>query len=378
MRNTDFTANRLSPLGATALVLMAAFATGLLGGCEQGEKSPSAPEQQRHVSATVMTTAPENLPVLARFPGSVITSDQVGISSRVMGYVRSINVHEGQSVQKGEILLTIDPTDVMGGISQAQAGVEKARAALNDAKSNFDRFKSLYAQHAVPKQRFEQMQTAYQVAQSNYTAAKAALKQAKAQLDYAKIKAPFAGTITSRSVDPGQLAYPSQPLLMLQSSGHRQIKVQVNGQAYAALKPNEAIQVSYNDANGVAHHFSGAVERMVEASDPVTHTHTVKIGVPDDIDLRSGNYVEVAIRVAEKQGIALPLAAIHHRAGLAGVFVVDANGQAWFRLVRLGSVNGNDKQVVLSGVDAGEKVVVQSNGRLENGVYIDQDKQAAS
>lgn len=353
------------------LTLALALILPALAGCGQQEQQSKAPAAEpHHIKAQTTTVQLHDLPVLARFPGSVITSDQVGISSRMMGYVRSIEVHEGQSVQKGQVLLTIDPTDVVGGIDQAKAGVAKARAALTDAKANFERFRSLYKQNAVPKQRFEQMETAYRVAQSNYTAAQAALKQAEAQLDYAKIRAPFSGTITSRNVDPGQLAFPGKPLLMLQSGGHRQVQVQVNDQAYATLKPDENVSVTYTDFNGKQHTFAGPVERMVAAADPVTHTHMVKIGVPEDVDLRSGNYVSVAIKVAVKQGVELPPSAVHHRAGLTGVFVVDKAGRAWFRLVRTGAVNA-DGQVILAGLDPGERVVVNASDRLENGVYID-------
>jgi len=380
LRTNNANSNLGRRLPRLGLTLAAALILPAIAGCGQEEPAhKAAATEQLHIKAQTTTVQMKKLPVLAHFPGSVITSDQVGISSRMMGYVRSIEVHEGQSVKKGQVLLTIDPTDVVGGIDQAKAGVSKAKAALSDAKANFERFKSLYDQKAVPKQRFEQMQTAYRVAQSNYAAAQAALKQAEAQLDYAKIRAPFAGTITSRSVDPGQLAYPSKPLLMLQSGGHRQIQVQVNDQAYATLKPDEQVQVTYTDFNGKDHGFTGPVERMVAASDPVTHTHTVKIGVPDDVDLRSGYYVTVTIRVTSKQGIELPPSAIHHRAGLTGVFVVDKAGRAWFRLVRTGSVNAHGR-VILAGLDAGERVVVNASDRLENGVYIDspQGQQDAS
>ncbi len=362
---TRATARRLALLLASALLVPA------ISGCKQEDQGhATSMAEARHIKAQIATVQMQSLPVLARFPGSVITADQVGISSRITGYVRSIEVHEGETVKKGQVLLTIDPTDVVGGIDQAKAGLAKARAALSDAKANYERFKSLYAQNAVPKQRFEQMETAYRVAQSNYTAAQAALKQARAQLDYAKIRAPFSGTITSRTVDPGQLAYPSHPLLMLQSGGHRQIQVQVNDQAYATLKPDQDVRVIYTSADGQKREFTGEVERMVAAADPVTHTHTVKIGVPDTVNLPSGNFVTVVVPVAEKQGIKLPASAIHDRAGLIGVFVVDKADKAWFRLVRTAGLSG-DHHIVLAGLDQGERVVISASDRLENGVIID-------
>ncbi|MHB8919488.1 MAG: efflux RND transporter periplasmic adaptor subunit [Halothiobacillus sp.] len=362
---------KLTPLKTTGFASLLVVSL-LLSGCGgHGEPSPSktpaAPEVK--TEAQLFTVQNQSLPVLALFPGSVITSDQVSVTSRVMGYVRNVDVHEGQTVKAGQTLLSIDSTDVTGAINQARAAVSKAAAGLADAKGNYERYQTLYNQNAVPKQLFEQMQTAYKVAQSNYTAANAALQQAQAQLTYVKITAPFAGTITSRMVDPGQMAYPTTPLLTLQGSGQKQVEVQLNSQAFATLKLGEPLTVNYTDFTGEQHQFAGIVERMVDATDPVTHTHTVKIGVPESIDVRSGNYVVVAVTVAHETGIIVPASAIHDRGGIRGVFVLDEQNIAWFRMVRLGTqVDG--QQVILAGLVPGERIVTQANNRLQNGIHI--------
>lgn len=357
------------------LLLLAAS----LVGCGHDDSSPQKISEQSAPTTQGQTLAVEQqtLPVTAIFPGSVITADQVSISSRVMGYVHSVDAHEGESVKAGQTLLTIDSADVTGAIDQARANVEKALAGLNNAKLNYERYRALFQQNAVPKQVYEQMQTAYKVAQSNYTAAQSGLAQAKAQLSYVKITAPFDGTITSRMVDPGQMAYPSAPLMVLQGGGHKQVEVQVNNQAFATLKLGEPLTVRYTDFNGERHEFAGKIERMVEASDPISHTHTVKIGVPDNTDVRSGNYVEVTVIVAREPGLTVPVSAMHNRGGLAGVFVVDGEHRAWFRMVRPGKVIG-DQQVILAGLHAGERVVVQSETRLQNGMKIDGPASAQS
>ncbi|OYV47281.1 MAG: hypothetical protein B7X12_01850 [Halothiobacillus sp. 20-53-49] len=176
----------------TSGILSLIAASLLLAGCGGQGESPSASTASAveiKALAQVFTVQNQSLPVLAKFPGSVITSDQVSVTSRVMGYVRSVDVHEGQAVKAGQTLLTIDAADVTGAINLARAEVNKALAGLADAKGNYERYQTLYQQNAVPKQMFEQMQTAYKVAQSNYAAADAALKQAQAQLTYVKCKA---------------------------------------------------------------------------------------------------------------------------------------------------------------------------------------------
>ena len=361
--------------GALPVLLLATLgfsAFGLSGCGGHGEATaPQAPAlPNTPIAATLTTVHTQNLPIQARFPGSVITSDQVSVSSRVMGYVRSVDVHEGQTVKAGETLLTIDATDVTGAISQARAELSKASAGLADAKSNYERYQSLYQENAVPKQMFDQMQTAYKVAQGNFAAAQAAVKQAEAQLSYVKLTAPFAGTVTNRMVDPGQMANPGSPLLTLQGGGQKQVEVQVNSQAFSTLKLGEPLAVSYTDFSGNRHHFDGAIERMVDATDPVTHTHTVKIGVPPTVDVRSGNYVVVSVTVSEHPGIVVPQAAVFDRGGVRGVFVLGKDNRAWFRMVRLGSTMG-DQIEVLAGLEDGETLVYQTPDRLENGMLID-------
>ncbi len=354
-------------VGVAALLAIASVLSACGGHDEHPALASSQPELK--TQAELFKVQNQSLPVFALFPGSVITSDQISISSRVMGYVRSVDVHEGQTVKSGDTLLTIDSTDVTGAINQAQAAVNKAWAALADAKNNYERYANLYKENAVPKQMFEQMQTAYKVAQSNYSAAIAGLKQAKSQLTYVKITAPFSGTITSRSVDPGQMATPGLPLMTLQGSGQKQVEVQFSSQAFATLKLGDPVTVRYTDFQGEQHQFQGTVERMVDATDPVTHTHTVKIGVPENVNVRSGNYVIVQIAVAHETGMLVPLTAIHDRGGIRGVFVLDDQNRAWFRMVRLGHVI-DGKQVILSGLVPGERLVTQSDDRLQNGIVI--------
>lgn len=355
---------RFSPLLLLALSLVGC------GNDDNAHHPSTQPRATLETQGQVVEVKQQTLPVTAVFPGSVITSDQVSVSSRVMGYVHSVDVHEGQVVKAGQTLLTIDSADVTGAISQARAGVDKALAGLNNAKVNYDRYRALYQENAVPKQLFEQMQTAYKVAQSNYTAAKSALEQAKAQLTYVKITAPFAGTITSRKVDPGQMAYPSAPLMVLQGGGRKQVEVQLNNQAFATIKMGEPLTVRYTDFKGDKHQFTAPVERMVEATDPISHTHTVKIGVPEGIDVRSGNYVEVIVVVDQAPGLTVPRTALHDRGGLRGVFVLDPQNRAWFRMVRTGK-SLEDRQVILAGLEPGERVVTQADDRLQNGMKID-------
>lgn len=321
------------------------------------------------VKAQVVVVKEQALPVFASFPGRISSTDEVQVASRMMGYVRRLLVHEGQQVKKGELLLSIDDSDIRGGIAQARAAVAKADSVLADAKANYQRFLALYQQKAIPQQQFQQVEMGYRVAQGNCDAARAALKQAKAQLNYVDVRAPFAGTVVSKFIDVGQLAAPGRPLLTLQSGGYLQVMVQVSQRAFDQLHIGQQVAVVIDSSDFNTRRELATVARLVAAADPMTHSHSVKLNLAENSVGRSGDFARVQIQIGTQPGVLLPASAVQRRAGIDGVFVVNGDGQVAFRMVRLGEQR--DKQVVvLSGVVAGERVVVSVDGELNNGVRV--------
>jgi RND family efflux transporter MFP subunit len=356
-------------LSRTLLASGLAFSLGLAGcGEHPVEQQPAA-----HAGVTVrgdwITLGEKRVADTALFPGTVIASDQSPIASRMMGYVRSIEVEEGERVEEGQVLLSIDQTDVDSQIRQAEGALAKARSGLTNARTNYERFKRLFEQDAVPKQQFEQMETAYRVAQGDFQAAEAAVERARHQVDYARITAPFDGMIIQRMADPGQLATPGRPLLMLQGAGSRKVRVEVDDQAYAALDKGDEIEIGYRRADGTAATFHGRVLQRVAAANPITRTHTVKIGVPSELELTPGSFVTVQVVLDHKPAIVVPKSALHQRAGMTGVFVLDAEDRARFRVVRQGQERG-DEVVILSGLEDGDRLVTSADAHLANGVTV--------
>ena len=146
----------------TARIAALTFAMASLAACSKSP--PEAPLAQGKVSAPVLRTENQSMAVFARVPGTVVAHQQVQISSRLSGYIRSMSVRDGQSVQAGQLLFEVDPTDVVGQVQQARAGLAEAQSALTDARSNYERFKILYAKQAIPEQKWDQIKSAYAMA----------------------------------------------------------------------------------------------------------------------------------------------------------------------------------------------------------------------
>jgi RND family efflux transporter MFP subunit len=317
------------------------------------------------INVSVIELQAAKRPIYATLPGVVKSADEVQVASRFMGYIRKINVHEGEAVKKGTTLLLVDPIDVEGGIGQAKGAVASALAAMKDAERDFERFSKLYAEEAIPEAQFQKYKLAYDVAKAQYGAAKSALKTARGQLQYAEIKSPIDGIVTAKMTDLGQMAAPGNPLLVLQGSGHLQIEIQVDHQTYLPLKIGQEVKVAIEGVDYQPIFLTGKIERKVDAADPMSHTHLVKIGLGDDSLVAPGTYARVYIPVKDQVAITIPADALKIRAGIKGVFIVDDKHHAHFRMVRPGEARGSEL-VVLAGLESGDKLVIKSDHPLHN------------
>ncbi|MHB1495446.1 MAG: efflux RND transporter periplasmic adaptor subunit [Acidithiobacillus sp.] len=347
----------------TALVAALAFSTASLTACSKSP--PDALQVQSKVAAPVMQMGSQSMAAFARVPGTVTAHQQVQLSSRLSGYIRAMSVRDGQAVKAGQLLFEVDPTDVLGQVQQAQAGLAEAESALTDARSNYDRFKALYAQQAIPEKQWDQVKSAYAMAQARAAAARGGISTAQSQLRYARVTAPFSGIITRKFMQNGDLASPGQPILGLANTSRLEVQCSVSGTLYRSLQIGQKVAV-ISDGKSV----SATVLDMVGAADAMTHTHMVKLGLPADSTLQAGDYVSVEVPVTRRQVMVVPAAALLDRAGIPGVFVVDAQGIAHYRMVRPGQSTPEGVEI-LSGLSVGETVVVGNLAAVNNGDHIE-------
>ena len=347
----------------TAFIAALACSATSLAACSKSP--PDAPQVQRKVAAPVVQMGSRSMAAFAHVPGTVTAHQQVQLSSRLSGYIRAMSVRDGQAVKAGQLLFEVDPTDVLGQVQQAQAGLAEAESALTDARSNYDRFKALYAQQAIPEKQWDQVKSAYAMAQARAAAARGGISTARSQLRYARVTAPFSGIITRKFIQNGDLASPGQPILALADTSRLEVRCNVSGTLYRSLHIGQEVAV-ISDGKSV----SATVLDLVGAADAMTHTHMVKLGLPADSTLQAGDYVSVEVPVTRRQVMVVPAAALLDRAGIPGVFVVDAQGIARYRMVRPGQSTPEGVEI-LSGLSVGETVVVGNLAAVNNGDHIE-------
>jgi RND family efflux transporter MFP subunit len=326
-----------------------------------------AQEVARDNSGKVSVVTQTRVAMTEVIPGSIVPDQQSKIASRLMGYIRNLNIQVGQSVKEGQLLFAIDPTDINSQIRQAQSAVAQARAALADAKADYERFSKLYKQQSVPQQQFDKMKLQYQVAQENLSAAEAGYEQAKGQMRYADVKAPFDGVVVQKLAVTGDLAAPGNPVLILENRQLMSVQVEVSSDLYRLLKLGDVADVTIEGREGVV---SGVISNLVAAANPITRTHTVKLslsGAP--VGINSGAFARVAFKRGDRTTMLVPASAVLTRGGIVGLFVVGADDVARFRMVRTGLMQGDNVEIQ-AGLELGEKVLLSSAQPARNGDHI--------
>lgn len=270
------------------------------------------------------------------------------ISGQSIATLEHMAVAPGTVVKAGDLLVQLDARETRARYDQTLAVREQARA---DAA----RFARLLADKAVTQQEFESVQARLRIAE-------ASAAEAETMLSHMKIVAPFNGVITRKYADVGDLATPGKPLLEMEDPAALRFETDVPEAAIGRLKVGDQLEVR---AQNVTNTLSATVAEIAPAADPASRTFLVKLDLPQAPGLRSGQFGRVAVPVADVNALRIPITALVIRGQLEMVFV-ETNRQAQMRLVKTGKHLGNEVELV-SGLDAGESVVVDEAAKLVDG-----------
>ncbi len=304
--------------------------------------------------------------------GRVEAKGTAVISTRVMGFVTGIEVKAGDHVQKGQLLATISNADILAKRAQAQAMVTEADAALADAQRDYERFQDLFKKQSASAKELENITLKYNSIKAKAEAARQMKNEADAMLVYTKLTAPFAGTVIQRAVDEGSMANPGMPIMMVEQAGGFQVTASVTESEISNLKVGVTAQIAIKS---IGRTFDGKIIEVSPSSQFNGGQYLIKVSIPENEKqgLYSGMYATLSIGVdkigTEGSSVLVPSAAIVKKDQLTGIYTVSDNQQALLHWVTLGKRVGNYFEV-LSGLNANEKFIIQSEGKLYNGVPV--------
>ena len=281
--------------------------------------------------------------------------------------VRTVNVRIGDRVAKGDVLVTLEADKFSQGLKQAQATVEIARAQIEQAHTNARRFEALSAESAVTPAEYEQVQTALTMARAQLSQAEAGVEVAQEQLSDTELRAPFDGLIIARNLEPGEMAtggaMAGPPLRIADMSALR-VVAEIGELHAGRISAGQQVQVRVDALPDET--FTAIIERVNPAVDPRSRTVRLEalLEAPDP-RLSHGMAGTLSVEGGGVPRLGVPRQALLDRDdGTARVLVLQGD-LAVERSIRYG--RSTDEFVpVLSGLEAGERVLVAGHTRLMN------------
>ena len=342
------------------LALAVALLVGATG-CGGHEAPHRAPDERTPLTVQVAEVAAADWSDGVVITAGVQPYQRAMPSTVLMGRVDRILRKEGDRVRKGQILVRIDSRDVSARVAQAEAAVAAARAMEQNAKLMKERMERLQARNAATQKDLDDATAGYEGALANLHAAEEGVKAAQAYLGYSEIKAPFDGVVADRMIEVGDMAAPGRPLFVIEDTSRVKIEGQVPESAAADLAVGDHVVVEIGDDA-----FDAELTELLPAADPRSRTFTVR-ALMDNPDgrLRSGMFARLRIGGAPRAVVSAPLESIVKRGPLTGIFVVD-NSTVRLRWITLGRA-ADGMVEVLSGLQSGERVVLNPVAALEDG-----------
>ena len=328
--------------------------------------------------------------------GTVVPFKDVTFSAQIPGRIKSISGEEGDHFKEGAELIAINDDDLLAQRRAAWANLANAEAAMRNAGVQYNRqvispyggqqndamggLGSMMKNFTNPMQGmagggsnpgFDRYAQRYQSgtqleqARTQIISARSAIEKIDTKIRDAKSVAPFDGVITKKLVEVGDPVQPGQPLLKYADMSKLQIKVEVPARLMPGVKKGMIFpaRLDVGDVN-----VQARVVQVYPIADADRHTVTVKLDLPPGVPGGAGMYAEVMINDINAKVRELPVVpkdALVWRGSLPGIYVMNENNQRELRLVRTGDDVGTDGVSILSGLRAGERIVVRGAASSE-------------
>ena len=384
-----------------AVLSLCAFLTGCAASTAEDKSDTAAP-----VPAVSVDSAPIKARELQRIVEAIGTLDpneEATISNQVEGLVTKVLVDLGDTVKAGQLLATLDTSELDLAVRQHTAALQQemarigitdpnatidesatnqvrhAEATLSEARGRLERTKRLTDEGVLSKQQLDEQQARFDVAdatvklaresvrniKATVAARKAAVDLAQKKLADARIVAPLSGLVKERLVSEGTYLKANSPVVTLVQSSTLRLRVAVPETAIESVRTGRPVQFTVDSLPGKL--FEGRISRLAPSVNPQSRTLQLEALVNNGAGtLRPGLFARVAIQTGRiETALVAPPSSVFSVAGLDKVFLIEA-GKVSERIVRLGS-RGADYVEILEGVKQGDVIATSNLGSLQQG-----------
>lgn len=356
--------------------------TGLLLGCllltgckgEQGPKAPPPPPE-------VLVSAPLVHPVTDTevFTGRTEAANRVELRSRVTGYLEQAPFQEGELVKKDDLLFHIDPKPYRAELARAEASLVQAQVRLRRLDSDFERAQALLIKQAIGREEYDRLRGDRDEAKASAGVAEANVELARLNLRYTEVRAPFAGRIGRRLVDPGNLVKADETVLTVLVSeapmyayfdiDERTLLRQLLREGKLPISPSDrvAVHIGLADEDGFPH--AGVVNFVDNRLDTGTGSMWMRAQFTEPRrPIKAGMFVRVRFPLGQPyRAVLVAEQALGTDQGQKFVYVIGANNQVEYRPVKAGRLQDDGLRVIHEGLKPGELLVVSGLQRVRAG-----------
>lgn len=344
------------------------------------EQQKANAQQQQAVPVSTTIVQKEIVSGIKTYPASVVPLQETQMFAEVSGYVTKIYVTDGASVSKGQALYEIDHIRYQAAVNEAKANLEIAKSTLDRFNKDLSRYQKLSESDAIAKQTLDYALTDVTNQKAQIQSAQAALTTAETNLQRSVIRAPFSGAVGISQVRAGALVSAGTTLLnTISSINPIAVEFQISEReisefdAYKTGKSSTDITVTL--PGGESYAQSGKIAIIDRAVDPTTGTIKVRASFNNTQNaLRAGMNLTINVKsTSQVEQVIIPFKAVQDQLGVYNVYVVNDSSMAETRPVELGLKSGTNV-VVESGVDAGERIVVDGVFNVRQGAKVVEGK----
>lgn len=367
---------RRSSCWVVLIVLLAALLA--VSGCNS---QPGEEVKETEITVEVSPAQVQDLAQRVTYSGIVRGTNEVQVMPKASARVTGINVQPGDYVRAGQTIMTLDNTDYIAGVTQAEAGVAMAEAALRSnelqaesARVDYERAQSLHEGGAISDQQLEGFRLQYEAltagsAQAAVTQAQAGLQAARTALDRCVITAPINGVVGNIALSLGDTANPAAPVAVVSDTSSLEIEVMVSEAEVNYIQKGSQVDVLVLAVGEEP--FQGTVESIADVADSSQRNYAVKVALTNrEGIIKSGMFAELKIDTLSKPDVlAVAINGVIPKGGREIVYVVDADSRARELEVKTG-IKSDEYVEIVSGLNAGQQVIVKGNTLVSDGTLV--------
>lgn len=338
----------------------------LFSGC--GSEQTETNTQMETISATVHTVQSTAESSEKTYGGEIQSRNSARIATKVMGEIKAIPFDIGESFEPGDLILQIKQEQIDAQEEQALAALSEARVAFEQAQKDLQRFEALYKEGSASDKELENARNHLAMSESRMNRAEAKRDEILDLKAYTQIRAPYAGVVTAKHMNEGDLASPGMPVISIEEGNSYKLVFTIPETAVSRFSVGQEILIR---VPGLANSDIQATLSRINSSGERGSRQfkaEAEINEPNEA-IRSGMYAEAVIPTGDNTSVTIPASSVVSRGQLSGVFALNSDNIALLRWITLGEET-EQGYVVLSGLREGERIVENITGSVYDGVRI--------